>query len=191
HISTTGVSHPRNLIVLGDRSQASLIETYLGANGSVYFSNAVTEIVAGEDSIVDHCKLQLESTDAFHLATLQVEQGRGCLFRSHTASFGATLARTEINAVLSDSADCTLNGLYMAGGNQHIDNRTSIDHARPHGSSHELYKGILDGHSSAVFIGRIIVRKDAQKTDAKQTNRNLVLSEEATINTKPELQIHA
>lgn len=189
------VSHPRNLIVLAERAQATVVETYVGptslGNGNPYFTNTVTEIVAGEEAVLDHYKLQMECDRSFHIGTVQIVQGRGCAVRSHSLSFGAALARTEVNTTLSEGSDCTLNGLYVAGGNQHVDSRTSIDHAQPHGTSHELYKGILDQRSSAVFNGRITVRKDAQKTDAKQTNKNLVLSEGAAINTKPELQIHA
>jgi Fe-S cluster assembly protein SufD len=195
HVSTGGprplVSHPRNLIVVERASQAALIETYIGFHRNSYLANAVTEIVLGEDAVLDHYKLQLESAGGFHLATVQVEQGRSSTFRSHSFAFGGILARTEGNARLEEGSECTLNGLYIAGGKQHIDTRTSIDHAKPHATSHELYKGILGGESSAVFNGRIIVRKDAQKTDAKQTNKNLVLSEGATLNTKPELQIYA
>ncbi|HLJ15127.1 MAG TPA: Fe-S cluster assembly protein SufD [Bryobacteraceae bacterium] len=200
------VCHPRNLIVIGARSQASLIESYIGpsrlsgepkrtrgssANQSPYFTNAVTEISGGEDAICNHYKLQQESPSAFHVATLQVEQGRGFIFKSQSFSFGGSLTRNEINSVLAEGSECTLNGLYVVSGRQHVDTHTSIDHAKPHAASHELYKGILNGQSSAVFNGKIIVRKDAQKTDAKQTNKNLVLSEESTINTKPELQIYA
>lgn len=200
HVATGGsgprVCHSRNLVVLEEHSQATVIETYIGPaatpmDGNRYFTNAVTEIVGGEGAILDHYKVQVESDSAFHIATIQIQQGRGCVVRSHSFSFGAALARTELNAVLAEGSDSTLNGLSVAGGKQHVDTRTSIDHAKPHATSHELYKGILDQRSSAVFNGRIIVRKDAQKTDAKQTNKNLVLSEGATINTKPELQIHA
>ncbi len=199
HISAGGakpvVSYPRNLIVLGEHSQASIVETYIGLDGNSsvqpYFANAVTEIVEGEEAILDHYKLQMEAGNAFHIATIQAQVGRGGVFRSYAFNLGAALARTEINSVLEEGSDCTLNGLYVTRGTQHVDSRTSIDHAQPHATSHELYKGILDDHSSAVFSGRIIVRKDAQKTDAKQTNKNLVLSEGATINTKPELRIFA
>ena len=184
------VSHPRTLILAGADSHATIVETYQGSGGA-YFTNAVTELVAGDNAVIDHYKLQTESQQAFHVATLQVQVGRGANFRSHSISFGGALVRNDINAVLSEGCECTLNGLYLVSGEQHIDNHTTIDHAKPHAASHELYKGILDGHSSAVFSGKILVRKDAQKTDAKQTNKNLVLSEEAVINTKPELQIHA
>jgi Fe-S cluster assembly protein SufD len=191
------ISHPRNLIVAGEDSQATIIETYTAApspithHPSPYFTNPVTEIVTGGRAVIDHYKLQTESDRAFHVSTLQVQVGRDGNFRSHSLSFGGALVRNDVNAVLSEGSECTLNGLYLVAGEQHIDNHTSIDHAQPHAASHELYKGILDGKSSAVFSGKILVRKDAQKTDAKQTNKNLVLSEDAVIDTKPELQILA
>ncbi|MGH9667167.1 MAG: Fe-S cluster assembly protein SufD, partial [Bryobacteraceae bacterium] len=190
------ISHPRNLIIAGAGSRFSLIETYAGIDSGAaqqppYFTNAVTEIVCGKDAAVDHYKLQQESDSAFHIATLQVQQGRGSNFRSHSLSFGGALTRNDVNAVLEHGSECTLRGLYAVGGQQHVDTHTSIDHAKPHAVSHELYKGVLNGHASAVFNGKIIVRIDAQKTDARQTNKNLVLSEGATINTKPELQIYA
>jgi Fe-S cluster assembly protein SufD len=193
HISTGSrvphVSHPRTLIVVEAGAHASVTESYIGSEE--YFTNAVTEIVAGEGAVVEHCKLQIEAVRAFHISTIHVRQARGSVFTSRNFAFGGALARTVIDAVLEEGCECTLNGLYKVTGKQHVDTRTSIDHAKPHAASHELYKGILDGHSSAVFNGKIIVRKDAQKTDAKQTNKNLVLSEDATINTKPQLEIFA
>jgi len=185
------ISHPRSLVVIGPGSQATVVESYLG-RGAKYFTNAVTEIAAGDHSVVDHYKLQEEDERSFHVATLQVQIGRDANFSTHSISLGGGgLVRNDINAVLAEGSEATVNGLYLASGSQHIDNHTLIDHAKPHGTSHELYKGILGGTSAAVFNGKIIVRPDAQKTDAKQTNRNLVLSENATIHTKPELQIHA
>ena len=185
------ISHPRSLVVIGPGSLATVVESYLG-HGAKYFTNAVTEIVAGDHSVVDHYKLQEEDERSFHVATLQVQIGRDANFSTHSISLGGGgLVRNDINAVLAEGSEATVNGLYLASGSQHIDNHTMIDHAKPHGTSHELYKGILGGTSAAVFNGKIIVRPDAQKTDAKQTNRNLVLSENATIHTKPELQIHA
>ena len=182
-------THPRNLIIVGAGSQVRIVERYTGRGA--YFTNAVTEIVVGENSIVEHVKLQEESLDAFHVATIQVYQSRNSNFKSHNISLGGLLVRNDVNAVLSTGCEGTLNGLYLVSGKQHVDNHTALDHAAPHAASHELYKGILDGSSSAVFNGKIFVRKDAQKTDAKQTNKNLVLSENSTINTKPELQILA
>ncbi|HSU59561.1 MAG TPA: Fe-S cluster assembly protein SufD [Bryobacteraceae bacterium] len=182
-------THPRNLIVVDAGSQVRIVERYTGRGP--YFTNAVTEIVVGENAIVEHVKLEEESADAFHVATIQVQQSRNSVFKSHNISLGGLLVRNDVNAVLSTGSEGTLNGLYLANGRQHIDNHTALDHAAPHAASHELYKGILNGASSVVFNGKIFVRKDAQKTDAKQTNKNLVLSENATINTKPELQILA
>ncbi len=186
------VSHPRNLIVFGDGSQGTVVEIYLGAGEKAsHLTNTVTEVVGGQDAVITHYRLQQEADNAFHISRLQVQQERGCTFASHSFAFGGALVRNEINSVLGEGAECTLNGLYVARGLQHVDTHTVIDHAMPHATSHELYKGILNDHSSAVFHGGIVVRKDAQKTDAKQTNKNLVLSENATINTKPQLQIYA
>jgi Fe-S cluster assembly protein SufD len=151
------------------------VERYTGRGP--YFTNAVTGIVVGENAIVEHVKLEEESLDAFHVAIIQVHQSRNSNFKSHNISLGGLLVRNDVNAVLSTGCEGTLNGLYLANGKQHIDNHTALDHAAPHAASHELYKGILDGASSVVFNGKIFVRKDAQKTDAKQTNKDLVLSE--------------
>jgi Fe-S cluster assembly protein SufD len=166
------------------------MESYLGY-GTQYFTNAVTEIVAGDRSVVDHCKLQSEDDTAYHVATTQVQVGRDASFSTISISLGGRLVRNDINHVLSDGSETVLDGLYAVTGEQHVDHHTEVDHTEPHGTSRELYKGILDGRSSAVFNGRILVRQDAQKTNSRQTNNNLVLSEDATINTKPELQIFA
>jgi len=187
--ATPSVVHPRTLIVVEPQAQCSIIESYEGVGS--YFTNAVTEIVAGEGAVVDHYKIQEESREAFHIATMHATLGRDANFTSHSISIGGALVRNDANVTLSEGTEATLNGLYIVNGNQHVDNHTEIDHAKPHGTSHELYKGILDGRASAVFNGRIIVRKDAQKTDSKQTNKNLVLSDDAVIDTKPELQILA
>jgi Fe-S cluster assembly protein SufD len=181
--------NPRILILVGANAQCAIVERYSGSGR--YLTNAVTEIVAGEGAIVNHYRVQQESRDAFHISTVRATLARSVNFASHSISLGGALVRNDAGAVLSEGTEATLNGLYIANGTQHIDNHTTIDHARPHGMSHELYKGILDGKASAVFNGRILVRKDAQKTDSKQTNKNLVLSDEAVINTKPELQIFA
>ncbi len=181
--------HPRTLIVVAPGAQCTIVETYKGEGH--YFTNAVTEIVAGDGAVVDHYKIERESPEAFHVATMQVALGRSANFTTHNISLGGALVRNDIGVTLAEGAEATVNGLYLVNGTQHVDNHTVIDHAKPHGTSHELYKGILDGRSSAVFNGRIIVRKDAQKTDSKQTNKNLVLSDDAAIDTKPELQIYA
>jgi Fe-S cluster assembly protein SufD len=195
HVSTAnespGVSYPRTLVITGSQAQATVIESYVGAGDQVYFTNAVTQIVAGENSVVDHYKLQDERPQSFHVAVIDLKQARGSSVTTNSLSLGGTFVRNDITAVLSEGTECTLNGLYLADGRQHVDHHTTIDHASPHAGSREFYKGILSGRATGVFNGRIIVRKDAQKTDAKQTNKNLVLSEDATINTKPELQIFA
>ena len=183
------VTHPRTLILVGSNAQCTIVETYLGTGA--YLTNAVTEIVSGESAVVDHYRLQQESAEAYHVATMHATLGRSANFSSHSISLGGALVRNDANVTLSEGTEAILNGLYIVNGRQHVDNHTQIDHAKPHGTSHELYKGILDGHATAVFNGRIIVRKDAQKTDSKQTNKNLVLSDDAVINTKPELQILA
>jgi len=182
-------THPRLLIVVGADAHCTIVERYTGAGN--YFTNAVTEIVAGDRAVVDHYKIQRESVEAFHVATLAAQLGRSANFVSHSISLGGALVRNDVNVALSEGTEATINGLYIVNGTQHIDNHTSIDHVKPHGTSHELYKGILDDQARAVFNGRIIVRQDAQKTDSKQTNKNLVLSDDAVIDTKPELQIWA
>lgn len=186
------VSHPRILVVAEPGSHSTVIESYVSLSSGCYFTNAITEIVLMEDAQVDHYKLQEESTKAFHIATLQVRQDRNSRFASHSISFGGQLVRNDINVVLdAEGASCLLNGLFMAGGRQHMDYHTCIDHAKPNGSSEEVYKGILDGRARGVFNGRVKVHPDAQKTDAHQSNKNLLLSRDAEIDTKPELEIYA
>ena len=186
------VSYPRCLIVLGDRSQARIVETYLGAGATTYLSNAVTEVFVGEGAVLDHYKVQQESEAAFHLGSMHVHAARSANFSSHSFSLGGRIVRNDALATLDgEGAEVTLNGLYLADGDRLVDNHTTIDHARPHCPSHEVYKGILGGHAKAVFNGKIIVRQDAQKTDAKQTNRALLLSDDALIHTKPQLEIFA
>jgi Fe-S cluster assembly protein SufD len=182
-------AHPRILILVGANAQCTIVETYKGTG--TYFTNAVTEVVVGDRAVVDHYKVQQEFVNAFHIATLQATVGRSAAFSTHSISLGGALVRNDVNVTLSEGSDATVNGLYIVNGAQHVDNHTQIDHAMPHGTSHELYKGILDGKAHAVFNGKIIVRKDAQKTDSKQTNKNLVLSDDAVVDTKPELQIFA
>jgi Fe-S cluster assembly protein SufD len=187
-----GMSHPRTLIVAGAGSQFRVVESYIGAEGSTYFTNAVSEIFAGENAVVDHYKVQRESLEAFHIATLHAHTARSATFSSHSFSLGGRLARNDVFAILDgEGGECTLNGLYLADRERLVDNHTTIDHAKPHCASHEVYKGILGGTARAVFNGKIIVRPDAQKTDAKQTNRALLLTDGATINTKPQLEIFA
>jgi Fe-S cluster assembly protein SufD len=186
------MAHPRVLIALGDQSQAAVVESYAGPAGAEYFTNVVTEVVLGEQSVLDHYKLQHESNQAFHIGAVYIHAGRGSNCASHSVSLGGALVRNDVVAVLGgEGGQCTLNGLYLVDGQRHVDNHTTIDHAMPHCDSREIYKGILADKSRGVFNGKIIVRPDAQKTDAKQTNRALLLSEDAQINSKPELEIFA
>jgi Fe-S cluster assembly protein SufD len=186
------VAHPRVLIVASVNSQATIVESYVSFGNDVAFTNAVSEVVLQENAGIDHYKIQRENLQTFHVATLQVQQDRSSRFSSHSVATGGSLLRNEVNAVLDgEGCECTLNGLYMAKGKQLIDNHTRIDHAKPHCTSHELYKGILDEQARGVFNGKIYVHQDAQKTDAKQTNKTLLLSEDAVINTKPQLEIFA
>jgi Fe-S cluster assembly protein SufD len=189
---STTVSHPRTLIVAGEHCQAQIIERYTGAGERSYFTNAVTEVVTEREAIVDHYRLQNESAQAFHVGSLHLTAHRGSTFSSHSLTLGGSLVRNDVVATLAgEGIDCTLNGLYLGGGTTLVDNHTTIDHATAHCGSHEVYKGILWGRARAVFNGKIIVRPDAQKTDAKQTNKALLLSDDAQINTKPELEIFA
>jgi Fe-S cluster assembly protein SufD len=186
----TTVAHPRNLLVLEEGAQATVIESYLGLGDAVYLTNAVTELVLGPNAMVEHCTLQRQSRGAFHIATLQVQQARSSRCVSHVVALGAALARHDLNVALhGEGGDTTLNGLFLATEQQHIDHHTRIDHVKPHCTSRELYKGILAGKGRGVFNGKIVVHKDAQHTDAMQTNKNLLLSADASIDTKPQLEI--
>jgi Fe-S cluster assembly protein SufD len=185
-------AHPRVLVVAEDHSQVRVIETYAGPDGQVYLTNAVSEFVAGDAAVVDHYRVNRESRSAFHVGRQQVRTGRATTFVSHNLVLGGALVRNDIGAVLGgEGGDTTLNGLYVGEGGQLLDTHTLIDHALPHNGSHELYKGILGGQARGVFNGKIVVRQDAQKTDAKQTNKALLLSGDAQVNTKPQLEIFA
>jgi Fe-S cluster assembly protein SufD len=184
--------HPRTLIVAGANSQVRIAQTFLGAAGETHFTNAVTEVTVGENATVDLYTDQRETDTAFHIASMHVQLARSSTFRSRAVTLGGRLLRNDIFAVLGgEGAHCALDGCYLVDGDRLVDNHTTIDHATPHCTSHELYKGILDGKARAVFNGRIIVREDAQKTDAKQTNRALLLSDEAQVNSNPQLEIFA
>lgn len=186
------VSHVRNLIVVGANSEVTVVERYIGSGGHVYLTNAVTEVVAGENAVVHHYKLQQESEQAFHMATLQYYQKASSNVASHNIALGGGLSRNDVNAVLDgDGGHCLLNGFYLATGRQHVDNHTRIHHVKPHCTSLEIYKGILNDHGRGVFNGRILVDKEAQKTNAIQTNRNMLLSEHSLVNSNPQLEIYA
>ncbi len=196
YVSTAGavptIVHPRNLILAGDNSQATVVEEYVSLSPDVHFSNVVTEVVVGDNSVLTHYLIERESTQAFNVSTLRIQQGRSSNVASHSLLLGGALVRNNVHPVLAgEGCDCLINGLFMATGQQHMDNYMKVEHASPHCNSRQFYNGILDGKSRGVFHGRIIVHKDAQKTDAKQTNKNLLLSDEAQIDTKPQLEIYA
>jgi Fe-S cluster assembly protein SufD len=185
-------THPRILVVAHERSEAKVIEKYVTIGDQPHFTNVVTELVLEEGARLEHCKIQDESLNAFHVATIQSHQKRNSNLLTHSISLGAAIARNNVIPVLdAEGCECTMNGLYLGRDTQLVDHHTAIHHAKPNCNSHEFYHGILDGKSQGVFNGKIFVRPDAQKTDAKQTNRNLLLSNEATINTKPQLEIFA
>jgi Fe-S cluster assembly protein SufD len=186
------VTHPRNLMVLEPESELTVIEHYAGLNETMYFTNAVTEVVMGRGAKVEHIKLQEDSAKSFHIATVQVQQEQDAQFVSRNLTLGGQLVRNDINSVLAgEGAGCILEGLYALDSKRHVDNHTRIDHKQPHTTSREYYKGILDGKSRAVFNGKVIVHPNAQKADAQQANRNLLLSQGAEVDTKPELEIYA
>ena len=184
------VSHPRLVVQAGRGSQLTIVESYGGREGARYLTNAVTDVLAEEGAVVDHYRLQRESTSAWHLGTTTVRQGRSSSVSSHSTALGAALARHDVDqAFLGEGGECVLNGLFMAAGDQHLDTHTRIDHAQPHGTSRQLYKGVLDGRARGVFVGRVLVRPGASKTDAQQTNKNLLLSREALVDSLPQLEI--
>jgi len=184
--------HPRVLIVLGANSEASLLESYDSLQPHASFTNVVTEVVVGENATLHHYKIQRESTAAFHVGSISAHAARNATLQFHSISLGGALVRNDVMVTLDgEGAHCTLNGVYLSDGKRLIDNHTTIDHAKPHCDSREVYRGVLADHSRAVFNGKIIVRPDAQKTDAKQTSKALLLSADAQINTKPQLEIFA
>jgi Fe-S cluster assembly protein SufD len=185
-------AHPRVLVVAGRGSEAQIVESYIGASGSVYLTNAMTEVRVEEGAQVEHYRLQQEGESAFHIGRLAVAVGREGRFSDRSFSFGAALARVDIDVTLAaEGAECTLEGLFFASGDRHADVHTRVDHAAPRCSSHQLYKGVLDGHGRGVFHGLVIVRPGAQKTDAVQSNRNLLLSRDALVSSTPQLEILA
>ncbi len=183
---------PRNLIILGRNAAATIVECYTGADGGEYLTNTVTEVRLGAGANLKHYRLQQEGQRAYHLGNLSVLQDQDSRLESHAFALGAALARNEIDVRLAaPGAQTLLNGLYVAGERQHLDNHTRIDHEQPHTTSAEHYRGVLTGRSRAVFNGKVVVHKDAQKSDARQVNANLLLSDDAEVDTKPELEIYA
>jgi len=193
HEAAGRVTHPRNLIVIERGARASVIESYVTvAEGTSYWTNAVTEIVAGANSWIEHTRIQRESEQAYHVALTHVEQQRDSHYRSFSLAMGGALARHNLHAYLNgENVETLMYGLYLTRGEQVVDNHTAIHHNQPNCRSWEVYKGVLDGRSRAVFNGKVFVKPEAQKTDAKQTNRNLLLSDTAKVDTKPQLEIFA
>jgi Fe-S cluster assembly protein SufD len=186
------MNHPRNLFVVGEESEVTLVEDYVSLAGGTSFCNAVTELVAKEGAVVSHYMIEREHKSTFNISTLRIEQEKSANVASHSVLLGGGLVRNNVHPVLAgEGAECLINGLFVGNGRQHLDNYMLVEHASPHCNSRQFYNGILDDHSHGVFHGRIIVHKDAQKTDAKQTNRNLLLSDNAQIDTKPQLEIYA
>lgn len=187
-----GASYPRNVIVAEAGARASVIEHYAGADDFTYFTNAVTRIFADANAVIEHHKLQQEAAGAFHVAGIHATQGRDSRVESHAFTLGGALTRNDITTVFDASGcDATLNGLYLVGASQHVDHHTCIDHRHPNGTSRENYRGVLEGRSHAVFNGKVIVHPGARKTNAYQANHNLLLSKDAEIDTKPQLEIYA
>jgi Fe-S cluster assembly protein SufD len=185
-------AHPRTLIVAGRGAIATVIESYAALDDTVYFTNAVTEVVAGEDAVVNHYRLQEEGDRTSHIGSTEVFQERGSHYTSVAVSLGAALSRHTLNAALAgERIETIMDGLYVVAEGQHHDSHTRLDHQRPHSASRQLYKGILDGRARAVFNGKVIVREGALLTDARQLNKNLLLSADAHVDTKPELEIFA
>jgi Fe-S cluster assembly protein SufD len=186
------MSHPRNLIVIENEAQATIVEDYVSIGETAAFSNTATELFAGENAMVSHYMIEREHRQAFNISTLRIQQGRSANVSSHSVLLGGGLVRNNVHPVLAgEGGECLINGLFIGNGSQHLDNYMQVEHASPHCASRQFYNGILDDHAHGVFHGRIIVHKDAQKTDAKQTNRNLLLSDDSRIDTKPQLEIYA
>ncbi len=186
------VSHPRNLVIAEENSQVTVIEDYVSLGGGQALCNTVTELVAGDHSVVSHYMIEREHTKSFNVSTLRIQQGRAADVASHSVLVGGALVRNNVHPVLAgEGGECLINGLFIGNNRQHLDNYMLVEHTSPHCGSRQFYNGILAGHAHGVFHGRIVVHKDAQKTDAKQTNRNLLLSDTAQIDTKPQLEIYA
>jgi Fe-S cluster assembly protein SufD len=187
------MSHPRNLIVAENETQATVVEDYVSLGGETpAFCNTATELFAGDNAVVSHYMIEREHQQAFNISTLRLQQGRSANVSSHSLLLGGGLVRNNVHPVLAgEGSECLINGLFIGNGQQHLDNYMLVEHASPHCASRQFYNGILDDKAHGVFHGRIIVHKDAQKTDAKQTNRNLLLSDDARIDTKPQLEIYA
>ena len=186
------MDNPRNLIVIEESAQATVVEDYVSMGEGTAFSNAVTELVAEPNSVVSHYMLVREAVNTYNVSTLRIQQGRSSNVSTHSLLLSGSILRNNVHPVLAgEGAECLINGLFMVNSGQTMDNYMLVEHAAPHCASRQFYNGVLNGQGHGVFHGRIIVHKDAQKTDAKQTNRNLLLSDDAQIDTKPQLEIYA
>jgi Fe-S cluster assembly protein SufD len=186
------MSHPRNLIIAGDHAELSIVEEFVSLGTTRTFCNAATELVAGDGAVVSHYRIEQENPETFQISTLRLQQGQTANVSSHCVLLGGALVRNNVHPVLAgEGGECLINGLFLGRGHEHLDNYMLVEHAKPHCESRQFYNGILDDQAHGVFHGRIVVHKDAQKTDAKQTNRNLLLSDDAQIDTKPQLEIFA
>lgn len=186
-------THPRSLVTLGQGASATLVESYIGLDDtSENLTNNVTEVELADNARLDHYKIVQGGDKGFHVGSINVRQARDSHYESHSLALGGNLTRTDINTRLeAENATAILNGLYMIGGKQHVDHHTRIDHLVPHTTSVETYRGVLDDQARAVFNGKVYVHRDAQQTDAQQSNANLLLSKVAEVDTKPELEIYA
>jgi Fe-S cluster assembly protein SufD len=190
--SSPAVTFPRNLIIVDESSESAVVEEYVSLGGEEYFTNAVTEIVAGAGAVLEHYRVVRDSTKAYNVGTVRAQLARSANVSCHGVLLGGALVRNNMHPVLAgEGAECLLNGVFMPGGKQHMDNFMWVEHVSPHCDSRQFYNGILKESASGVFSGRIVVHKDAQKTDAKQTNRNLLLSDGAQVDSKPQLEIYA
>ena len=190
--TANSANFPRVLVVAEENSSATLIENFVSIGEQRYFSNAIAEIVLRDGAQLEHYRLQRDSKKAFHVSTTSAELGRASRYNTTSINLGAQLSRHDVSVVMDhEGAETSVDGLYMVDSDQHADTHSVIDHKQPHCTSHQLYKGILDGNARAVFNGKIFVREGAQKTDARQTNKNLLLSEKARVDTKPQLEIYA
>jgi len=185
------LSNLRNLIVAKAGSKATIIETFDACGDHCYLNNVVSEIVVEPNANLSHNRVQEESAAAYHIAGVYTRLEHNAIFAQYNYNFGASLSRAEVHATLGEASDCTLDGVYVGQDRQHMDNHTRVNHAQPHAVSNETYKGVLADNARGVFQGRIIVAEDAQKTDAKMTNRNLLLSDRAEADSKPQLEIYA
>lgn len=187
-----GASFPRLLVVAEENSSATVIESFASRNGGKYFTNAIAEIMLKDGAQLEHYRVQRESNNAYHVSTTSAELGRASRYDTTSINLGGHLSRHDVSVVMDhEGAETAVDGLYMVGSDQHSDTHSVIDHKQPHCTSHQLYKGILDGNGRAVFNGKVFVGEGAQKTDAQQTNKNLLLSDKARVDTKPQLEIYA